>query len=84
MEGFEITEEQLKQNITREQLTWPVNIVEIAWKMNDSIEMNEKEFRDMLDNLFDLSNPEKTEVINIVRWKDHTTKTSQMFNNFFK
>lgn len=84
VEGFEINDEELKNNIVKEELTRPVNIIEVARKMNESVEMSEKEFRDLLDSLFNLSNIEKNQIIGLVRRKDHVTKTSKIINKFFK
>ena len=55
IEGLEITEEDLKENLMNEDLTKQINIVELAVKLHDSIDMNEKEFRNLLSELFDLS-----------------------------
>lgn len=84
VEGFEINDEELKNNIVKEELTRQVNIIEVARKMNESVEMSEKEFRDLLDSLFNLSNIEKNQIIGLVRRKDHVTKTSKIINKFFK
>jgi hypothetical protein len=84
IEGFEINEQELKNNIVREELTRPVNIIELARKMHETVEMSEKEFRDMLDDLFSLSNQEKNQIISIVKRKDKVTQTKTIINNFFK
>jgi len=35
LSGLGIQPQDLKDNILKEELTRPVNIIEIAWKMND-------------------------------------------------
>lgn len=66
--GFEIKESDLKENIMKEELTRPVNIIELARKLNDAVEMSDKDFWDVLDSLFGLSNIEQNSILEVI-WR---------------
>ena len=84
LEGFKLQEEHFEETNMTDNLTRKVNVLEAAKKLHELVEMDDKEYREMLKNLFGLTQYERNRVVRIVRnqVKDIDTKMAKFKENW--